>query len=131
MTPELTALATLVAFQIVLGIATTAVVSTRTGTQYLYSSREATDVDLTTGLVGRMHRARINTFEALIYFTPTVAIIALADASSATTVAAAWTFVAARALYVFCYAFDLVPWRTYIWTVGILAVAVMLGSAVL
>lgn len=131
MTPELTALATLVAVQIVLGIATTAIVGTRTGTGYLFSSREDKNVDLTTGFVGRMHRARVNNFEALAYFTPTVTVVVLAEASTAATVFAGWTFVAARIVYIFCYALDLTPWRTYIWTVGIVAIATMLGSTLL
>ena len=130
MTPELQALAAVVALQIVFGLTTTAVVSGRTGIGYIFSSREDR-VDLDTGLVGRLHRARVNCFEALIYFTPAVALVVLADASSPTTAAAAWTFVAARVGFVVCYALDLTPWRSYVWIVGIIAIAVMLGASVL
>ena len=52
MMPELTALGTLVALQIVLGLSTSAIVSTRTGASYILSSRE-TLVDLDSGFVGR------------------------------------------------------------------------------
>jgi uncharacterized MAPEG superfamily protein len=131
MTPELTALATLVVVQIVFGFAVTGLVSTRTGTGYLLSSREQADVDLSSGLVGRMHRARVNGFEALVYFTPTVVVVELSGAATPATAALAWAFVAARLAFIACYALDLVPWRTIVWTVGTLAVAAMLLIALL
>lgn len=130
MSPELSALAALVALQIVFGLTVTAVVSARTGVGYVLGSRAETDVDLSTGLVGRLHRARLNAFEALVYFTPTVAVVELGGLNSPTTAAAAWTFVAARVAYLACYALDLVPWRSVVWLIGIAAIATMLGSAV-
>ncbi|MEL6960883.1 MAG: MAPEG family protein [Pseudomonadota bacterium] len=130
MTPELTALAALVALQALFGLSVSGLVSTRTGLGYIFGSREEA-VDLETGLVGRMHRARINTFEALTYFTPTVLIVYLADAANSLTAAAAWTFVAARVVFVLCYALDLSPWRSIVWFVGLGAILTMLGAALL
>jgi uncharacterized MAPEG superfamily protein len=130
MSPELTALGVMVLVQTVLGIVTTAIVSKRTGTDYILSSRDAS-ADLQTGFVGRMVRARTNSFEALIYFTPAVALVVLAEAGSGTTTAAAWTFVAARLGFVLCYALDLAPWRSLVWMVGMAAVVVMVVEAML
>jgi uncharacterized MAPEG superfamily protein len=128
MTPELTALAALVGFQMVFGLSVSAIVSTRTGAAYILGSREG-DADLQSGFVGRMHRARSNTFEALIYFTATVVVVVLGEASDDTTAAAAWTFFGARLLFVVCYALNLNPWRSTVWMVGWLALAVMLWQA--
>ena len=130
MTPELAALAALVAIQVVFGLTVSTIVSGRTGMGYIFSSRDK-DVDLHSGFVGRMHRARVNNFEALIYFTPTVMIVHLAGASTSTTAMAAWVFVAARVGFIACYAFDLTPWRSLVWGVGTAAIVVMLGAAVL
>ena len=130
MSPELMALTTLVALQILFGISTSLIVGSRAGIGYLFSSREDEGVDLTSGFVGRMHRARTNNFEAMAYFTPTVAVVELAGTNSETTAAAAWVFVTARIGFILCYAFDLTPWRTLVWYVGTIAVATMLIASV-
>lgn len=77
---------------------------------------------------GRLHRAMNNHFEALILFTIAVLVVTLAEAASALTQACAWTYLAARVAYVPAYAFGLVPWRSVIWSVGLLATLVMLLS---
>ena len=130
MTPELSALATLVALQIVFGLTVTWIVGNRTGRAYILSSRES-EPDLTTGFVGRMHRARINNFEAMAYLTPAVTILVLSGTANAISAAAAWVFVICRVLFCICYGLDLNPWRTTVWLVGIASIAVMLGVAVL
>ena len=130
MTPELTALATLTALQVVFGLAVTYIVSTRTGQGYILSSRDEA-VDLTTGFVGRMHRARINNFEALIYFTPAALILALSETGTAHSAAAAWVFVATRITFIVCYALDLTPWRSIVWLIGIACIALMLLTALI
>ena len=55
----------------------------------------------------------------------------LADVSSPLTVLCAWTYLAARILYIPAYIFGWVPWRSLIWMVGLLATAVLLLYAVL
>ncbi len=130
MTPELTALATLVALQIVFGLSVTGLISLRTGAGYILSSREQ-EVDLTTGFIGRMHRARINNFEALAYFTPAVAIVTLSNTANETTAIAAWVFIASRLAFIAAYALDLAPWRSIVWLIGIGAVATMVGISLL
>ncbi len=130
MTPELYALATLVGFQIIFGLTVTYVVSTRAGVDYVLSSREGA-VDLSSGFVGRLHRARLNNFEALAYMTPVVAILAVSETETGVSAAAAWGFVATRALFILCYALDLTPWRSVVWLIGIALIATMLGVALI
>jgi uncharacterized MAPEG superfamily protein len=83
------------------------------------------------GIPGRLYRALNNLFEALILFTLAVVVVELSGAGSAFTAACAWTFLAARVLYVPAYAFGLVPWRSVIWSVGFFATLAMVVAAIL
>ncbi len=78
----------------------------------------------------RLIRALNNHFEALILFTIAVVAVALSGESSAFTAACAWAYLVSRILYVVAYAFNWVPWRTLIWTVGFSATAGMLLAVV-
>jgi uncharacterized MAPEG superfamily protein len=72
-----------------------------------------------------------NHFEGLILFTIAVVVVTLAEASSPLTTACAWTYLAARILYVPAYAFGWVPWRSAFWTVGLGATIVMLVAVLI
>ncbi len=80
---------------------------------------------------GRLFRALNNHFEGLILFTLAVVVVTLSNQSTAVTQCAAWTYLAARVLYVPAYAFGLVPWRSAIWFVGFLATMTMIVAALL
>ena len=84
-----------------------------------------------TGTAGRLQRALNNHFEGLILFTLAVVVVTLADESSPVTRASAWVYLAARTAYVPAYAFGLSPWRSVIWSVGLLATATMLIAALI
>ncbi len=79
----------------------------------------------------RLIRALDNHFEALILFTIAVVVVTLSGAASGFTAACAWTYLAARVLYVPAYAFGWVPWRSLIWMVGLGATVLMLLAALL
>jgi uncharacterized MAPEG superfamily protein len=79
----------------------------------------------------RLFRAFNNHFEALILFTIAAVVITLSDQSTPTTQAAAWTYLAARVLYIPAYAFGWVPWRSVIWAVGFFATVTMLIAALI
>lgn len=130
MTSEVTALTVLVLLQMIFGLVATAFIGQKTGVGWLLGSR-GSQPDYRAGLAGRMERARNNGFEALTLFAPTVFIVMSSGAASDLTANAAWTFVGVRLVYIFCYAADLVPWRTVVWFVGWAAIMVMLGSAVM
>ncbi|MEM7295680.1 MAG: MAPEG family protein [Pseudomonadota bacterium] len=85
-----------------------------------------------TGYAGRAQRAMQNNFEALILFIVAVVVVTLTDgASSWLTATCAWTYVAARVLYVPAYLFAWVPGRSVVWAVGLIATITMLGSALI
>jgi uncharacterized MAPEG superfamily protein len=84
-----------------------------------------------TGFAGRAQRAMNNMFEAMILFTPAIAVIELSDQNSAHTMIAAWAFYAARVLYMPAYLFGWVPARSLIWMVGFFATLILLAAALI
>jgi uncharacterized MAPEG superfamily protein len=72
-------------------------------------------------VTGRLVRALQNLFEALILYTAAVVVVILSDQGSAVTEYLAWTWFAARLLYVPAYAFGWWPWRSVIWSLGFFA----------
>ncbi|MBY5973839.1 MAPEG family protein [Ferrimonas balearica] len=80
-------------------------------------------------ITGRLHRAMSNHFEGLILFTIAVALVVWADASSPLTAGCAWTYLAARVLYIPAYAFGWVPWRSVLWAIGLLATLILICAA--
>ncbi len=82
-------------------------------------------------LTGRLRRAVSNHFEALAFFTIAVVLVTFSDAASGFTAICAWTYLAARIIYVPAYAFGWVPWRSLIYAVGTLASFAMILTALL
>jgi uncharacterized MAPEG superfamily protein len=80
---------------------------------------------------GRLFRALNNHFEGLILFTLAVVVVTLGNQSTPVTQYAAYTYLAARVLYVPAYAFGLVPWRSLIWFVGFLATLTMIVASLI
>ncbi|MCX7889800.1 MAG: MAPEG family protein [Rhodobacteraceae bacterium] len=90
------------------------------------------DHDIRAGLsprTGRLVRALDNHVEALVLFTLAVLVVTLAERSSPLTAACAWTYLAARILYVPAYAFGLAPWRSLVWAAGWTASVIMILAA--
>ncbi|TMM51588.1 MAPEG family protein [Sulfitobacter sabulilitoris] len=88
-------------------------------------------IDMVSTRTARLIRAMNNHFEALILFTIAAVVIHLSGQSTAFTAACAWTYLAARVLYVPAYAFGWTPWRSYIWFIGLLATLSMLAAALI
>ena len=80
---------------------------------------------------GRLFRALNNHFEGLILFTIAVLVVTLGDKGTGFSAACAWTYLAARILYVPAYYFGLAPWRSMIWFVGFLSTMLMIVSALI
>ena len=80
-------------------------------------------------LTGRLQRALNNHFESLILFTIAVVVVTLGNQSSTVTKYAAYTYLAARILYVPAYALGWKPWRSAIWCVGFFATFTMIIAA--
>ena len=78
---------------------------------------------------GRLRRAVGNHFEALTFFTIAVVLVTLSGSATSLTAACAWTYLAARILYLPAYAFGWSPWRSVIFGIGATATAVMILAA--
>ena len=85
--------------------------------------------ELVSDKTGRLFRAMNNHFEALILFTIAVVVLHLGDRNTGLTAMLAWTYLAARVLYIPAYYFGWTPWRSLIWFVGFLATMLMIVSA--
>ena len=79
----------------------------------------------------RLIRALNNHFEGLILFTIACVVITISDQSTSFTTACAYSYLAARVLYIPAYAFGWVPWRSLIWFVGFAATTAMFLAALL
>lgn len=77
---------------------------------------------------GRLLRALNNHFEALLLFAIAVVAVTLSDKSTLLTVVCSWAYLVARVLYIPAYVFAWVPWRSFIWMVGLMATVAMLLS---
>ena len=131
MTPELTVLALAGLLQVLQYITFAVRANLELGTGYTSSPRDrppSREMSITTG---RLQRAMNNHFEGLILFTLVVVVVTLGDQSTATTQYAAWTYLAARLLYIPAYALGWRPWRSAIWGVGFFATVTMLVAALL
>ncbi|MFC3088478.1 MAPEG family protein [Tabrizicola soli] len=131
MTPELTALALAGLLQ-ALQYALFAIPANRElGVGYTSSARDRPPSRQLSLITARLQRALNNHFEALILFTLAVVVVTLGNQSTEVTRHAAWTYLAARLLYVPAYAFGWRPWRSAIWAVGFLATLIMLVAALI
>ncbi|MCA0870994.1 MAPEG family protein [Seohaeicola saemankumensis] len=127
MTPELTALTLAALLQVVQFTLYSVTAQKQVGRRYAFSSRD--EPRQLTGTAGRLQRAMSNHFEGLILFTIACTVLTLSNQSTPFTAACAWTYLAARVLYVPAYAFGLSPWRSLIWSLGLIATLLMLGAA--
>ena len=102
-------------------------VNLQLGPRYTLNNRD--EQQQATGIPGRLMRAYDNHFDGLILFTIAIVVVVLGDASSAQTETYAWTYLAARILYVPAYASGIFMVRSLIWTVGFVATLLMLIEA--
>ena len=131
MTPELTALALAGLVQVVQYAAFAIPANVELGTGYTSSARDRPPSRQLSVITGRLQRALNNHFEGLILFTLAVVVVTLGNQSSPLTHAAAWTYVAARILYIPAYAFGWRPWRSAIWGMGFAATLTMIVAALI
>lgn len=96
------------------------------GVGYTTSARDRPPSRQMSVRTARLQRAFQNHFEALILFAIAVLVLTLSGGANAFTQAAAWTYLAARLLYIPAYALGLRPWRSFIWLAGLGATVVLL-----
>ncbi len=131
MTPELTALALAGLLQFAQYVAFAIPANKELGTGYTSSARDRPPSRPMSEVTARLQRAMNNHFEGLILFTLAVVVVTLGNQSTEVTQYAAWTYLAARILYVPAYAFGWRPWRSAIWAVGFFATLTMIVAALI
>ncbi len=131
MTQELYALALSALLQVVQFVLFAVPANLELTTAYTSSPRDVPPARALSKLTARLQRALNNHFEALILFTIAVVVVTLSHQSSGLTAACGWIYVAARILYIPAYVRGWSPWRSAIWSVGLLATIVMLLAALL
>jgi uncharacterized MAPEG superfamily protein len=131
MTPELTALALAGLLQALQFTVFAIPANKELGVGYTSSPRDRPPSREMSAVTGRLQRALNNHFEGLILFTLAVVVVTLGNQSTSVTQGAAWTYLAARVLYVPAYAFGWRPWRSAIWAVGFLATVTMIVAALI
>lgn len=127
--PELTALALAALLQMAQLALFAALANRDLGHGYTTSARDRPPSRQLSTLAGRLQRAMNNHFEALILFTIATLVVTLANQSTPVTQYAAWTYLAARLLYIPAYAAGLRPWRSVIWGAGFVATLTMIVAA--
>jgi len=131
MTPELTALTLAALLQAVQFTLFAIPANLELTPKYTSSPRDLPPQKPLTKTTARLQRALNNHFEGLILFTIAVLVVTLSNQSTATTQTAAYTYLAARVLYVPAYALGWAPWRSAIWAVGFFATLTMLVAALI
>lgn len=134
MTPELTALTLAALLQVVQYVLMAVPANLELGPGKTLSPRDPGRlgqplIDQVSPGTGRLFRALNNHFEGLILFTIACVVVTLADQSTPLTTGCAWTYLAARVLYIPAYYFGWVPWRSLIWAVGFGATTLILLAA--
>ncbi|MBM2575117.1 MAPEG family protein [Jannaschia sp. Os4] len=87
--------------------------------------------DLLSERTARLYRALNNHTEWMVPFTAAVLVVTLSGQSTAFTAACAWTYLAARVVYVPLYAFGARPGRSIAWMVGFTATVAMAISTLI
>lgn len=128
MTPELTALILAALLQAVQFVLYAIPANLELGPGYTMSARDREPSHPLSPKTARLGRALSNHFEGLILFTIAVVVVTLSAQSSPLTAACAYTYLAARVLYIPAYYFGLRPWRSLIWAVSFFATLLMLLS---
>jgi uncharacterized MAPEG superfamily protein len=131
MTPELTALTLAALLQAVQFLLYAVPANLELGPGYTMSARDREPSRQLSPRTARLGRALSNHFEGLILFTIAVIVVTFTKITSPLTAACAFTYLAARVLYIPAYYFGLRPWRSLIWAVGFFATLLMLLAALL
>ncbi len=131
MTPELLSLTLAALLQAVQFALYAIPANIEVGVGYTSSARDRPPSRQMSIKTARLQRALNNHFEGLILFTIAVLVVTLAGQSTPITQFAAYTYLAARILYLPAYYFGWRPWRSAIWFVGFLATLTMLLAALI
>lgn len=125
MTPELAALAATAVIHLAAVIWSQRALEADIGRDGNTGTRENIDARLSEH-TKRLRRALANHVENIGLFVIAVVLVQLTASNSGLTALLAWLFVAARTLYLPAYAFGWVPWRTFLFTAGLVCCLAMI-----
>ncbi|PZX18229.1 putative MAPEG superfamily protein [Palleronia aestuarii] len=131
MTHELTALVLAALLQYVQFALYALPANRELGPGYTMSARDRDPSRALSERTARLGRAFDNHFEGLILFSIAALVISVSGQSTGVTAACAWTYLAARILYIPAYAHGWRPGRSIIWGLGFAATLLMLLAALL
>lgn len=131
MTPLLTLLALAGLLHIAQFVVASYMANVDLGPGYTTSPRDRAPSREMRKTTARMLRAYDNHVQMFPFFAAAVLLIHVTDQSNLVTVIAAWAYLAARALYIPAYALGWAPWRSYIWMVAMLSIAVLFIAALI
>ncbi|MFT6451082.1 MAG: putative MAPEG superfamily protein [Halocynthiibacter sp.] len=131
MTFELTALALVGLLHIAQFSVASYMANVDVGMGYTTSPRDRLPSREMRQITARMLRAYDNAAVMLPLFAAAALIIHTTGQSSAYTATLAFTYLAARALYIPAYAFGWRPWRSYIWIAALTCCALMFLAALI
>ncbi|MGH1332088.1 MAG: MAPEG family protein [Paracoccaceae bacterium] len=101
------------------------------GMGYTTSPRDRAPSREMRSITARMLRAYDNAAVMLPLFAAAALIIHTTGQSTAYTATLAFTYLAARALYIPAYAYGWQPWRSYIWIAALICCALMFLAALI
>jgi uncharacterized MAPEG superfamily protein len=130
MTPELTVLALAVLLLLVQLAWAATRANLEVGSAWFLSPRDEPAPELSRG-TNRLKRAYANHVEALVPFAAAALLVSASGQSAAVTAACAWTYLAARVLYVPAYLYGWVPARSLLYGIGYVATGLMALAALL
>ena len=131
MTPELTALALAALLQVAQIVLFATPANLELGTAYTSGPRDMPPARPLSTVTARLQRALDNHYDALTLFTVAVLVVTLGGQSTPVTRTAAYAYLAARVLYIPAYALGLAPWRSVIWSLGLIATLTMILAALI
>jgi uncharacterized MAPEG superfamily protein len=130
MTPELTVLALAVLLLLVQLAWAATRANLEVGSAWFLSPRDEPAPELSRG-TNRLKRAYANHVEALVPFAAAALLVSASGQSTTVTAACAWTYLAARVLYVPAYLYGWVPARSLLYGIGYVATGLMALAALL
>lgn len=130
MTPELAALAATAFIHLAAVLWSQRALEADVGRDGNTSPRDGVEARLS-GHTLRLRRALANHTENIGLFITAVVLVQFTQSNGWLTAIAAWVFVAARALYLPAYAFGWVPWRSLIFSAGLVSCFVMILASLL
>ena len=131
MPAELTVLALSVLLAVVQLVLFAVPANREIGTEWTLGPRDTPMPDSVSPTTLRLKRAFDNHIEGLVLFAAAVLVVVGSGRGTETTAALAWAYLAARVIYLPLYWAGVPFWRSMVWSVGLLATALIVIMALI